>query len=670
MTSFLDTFIKQVTENRKHYQPVFHTPPLNRKDQRIHYNLEWKEPSKENLALKPEGDLTLEQAREAIDTKLWDYYESNNDSALLVRTYPGVGKSTAAIKLAQEIARQGKRVLYLMPRHAYWDDIISNSACDPELWYHWRPVHGTDDNDDPMCRYSTYSSVWMGKGYPLYKACTALCKHDGHIHKCPYRGQAKTEQRIIAGVHNHAITGMSINTFDIVIIDELPLSAFLAHKTIKRKDLDTGGHRQVTQLARELYKLSKTGDTYRGKALLDRIGYLLMQIYDNIELERGSWLPVIPEIKGPNDVYAARYFYIFDLLLLLLPEFVAWQKGMDTWLSRVYIDWQGAHMLMKHSPWQNLPDKLILLDATGRSHIYKLLFNREIEVFNPIIKRQGSYYQIVQRLNGVSQILDKEDNLTDQGNQLLLLSKAIARFKKYNHVAIVTFKRAVPYFSEVFGEERVMYFGGSRGSNQLQIDGIWPDCMIIAGTPSPPDNDIFNAASQLLFNPDKPELTRLKPFSVIQSDGRIFPVRTSQQREYNYIENGKAPYRQQGGFWRHDDLTAIHEQFREAELEQAMGRGRAYVQPCDVWLLSSVPIHDRMDGIYHTPNQVLDMPPLNWGRWLTLKENMGEFTSYEKVAEVANISSEWSKRWGKVLHNWKPKEYQVSKGGIHYERGS
>lgn len=697
MSSFLDRFIADIKlsrdlwENRSWSDAELVYPDG---EDRARWQIQWEPPSPNNLAVATPPYMTLSEGRQYISRELENYIsDPDRQDTVLVKSQPGTGKSYAAIALAQKYANEGKRVLYLMPRNNYWDDICTSPIVDQSLWYHWQATDSKDVYGDPMCKYHHQAKTWMSKGYSLIAQCKGLCKEDGYINHCPYRLQGRRKEPIIAGVHNHLVTGLAIKDFEIVIVDELFLSAFIEDRVIPDRFIDVGGQhavKEMTQLLQALTKSILDNRRIRAKALFEykfngsKLGDILTRVYENINLG-GSWLPVIPEIQEPDDVYKAGYWYIYDLLTLLTPEHIAWQKGMNDWLSRVYVDRGGLHLLKRASPWKDLPKKIIILDGTGLKDIYERLLDKPVTVIDAPIKRKGRIFQVTERLNGSGQIMGDKGikpfrKLSETGQSLLELADIITSskptdcgFESYRKIGVVTFKDAVPYFEALFGAGNVLYFGGNRGSNSFVSNEPY-DCIIVAGCPSPPDGDMIDIVAQVMFDPKNPAKSRIDPFQMIRTETGWQPVRSHTKQEYHFVNGeGLAAWRVHGGFWGYQDLQTVYSLFRECEVIQAIERGRTLLNECDVWVLTSLPLPVRLDGIFDTPNTCLNLPNgVHWERWIKLQRWLGNqdgFIPVKNVADFMGVSHEWAAGWCKSIQEWRPDRWQYVGDPRHVGRG-
>ena len=574
---------------------------------------------------------------------------------------------------------RGKRVLYLMPRHDYWHDIVGNSFTRIDMWHHWLSVDGTNEDGEELCRYACSAQAWSNKGYKLIDHCKALCQADGHMDVCPYRAQRRTPKRIIAGVHNHLTTGLAITDFDVVFVDELPISAFVDERYIQAKFLDIGARGKIADLIHSMMETCQTiqfGKELRGIDLLSKIAGHLPAIYDNINLA-AKWLPALPEVRSPEDVFTTKEWYIYDLLLLLLPEYYAYKAGKQSWLSRVSLTRGGLKLRQTKDLWAKLPDKIIVMDGTGDADVYGMLFRRSVVLINPPVQRTGRFFQITERSFNISAIARTQGDkavLTNSGEDLLELSQLITQskplfggaFGRYENVGIVTFKKVRHYFDALYGKENVLHFGGNRGTNAF----VGKDCVMVLGTPSPPDDAMVDLMAQLSFDNNEPANSRVEPYEPVRSpSGSMIPVRSIKPVQYQYSANGQVPSRTTSGFWNHPDLQAVYSMFREGEIKQSGHRGRPLTNACDVWLITSIPIKEHLDGIWESPNDCLNLPrDVHWSRWPSLKRWLLKETLFiptTKIAEVENVSRQWATRWVNSIAEWQPHVWEFTTDPNH-----
>lgn len=653
----MDAAILELLEELAHWQtpstPAPPPPPVE--STRVRYKLGWVEPPTEAPADK--SALTITEARHELQTAMSDYATSGRSrrDLLLVKAQPGVGKTYAAIQLAQQIAQNG-RVLYMMPTHDHYHTLAAFPHFQNDNWYHWRGYNAPrpDNESEPMCRFAPEAAVWMAKGYSLMSMCESLCPI--YRQECPYRCQGKQTEPVIAGVHEHSVTGLAIDEFGLAVIDEMPLRAFLSPKNIPLSDICPQSNSALPshELQIKLLSLAATsgrGNT-RGKALLDAIGDLLGDVYAQVEDAR--MLPAIPFLSRPEDVHKADSWYLPTLLKLLVSEWSLWKQGASSWMERVVLTTAGMTLYDRGKAWKKLPRRLIALDATANLTVYKQMFSgREIIEHTPHVQRQGSIYQVVSNYNGKGQMLEGGEP-TESAGKLLSVCQTICKRNGYTKPGVITFKNVAPLFAQWIGEDRVAHFFGQRGSNDLAD----ADALFVIGTPSPNDLTIMQSVTMLVDG-------RSEPFAAKQTDnGAVIPIRSVALRTYPYQIGGVVAARYVSGFWHDDDLQAMSDQYREMELLQSIHRARPLTRKVDVYLFSSVPIGEDLNGIYDHPGPLIGCPDsIYWENWLKIAPYLetADNVTNEALAAVAGVSvgTVGNGGWLDAIREQNPNEWEI-----------
>lgn len=666
---------------RFYWQGVVPIDPNSDAD-RVRATLEWSAPSKAVTEKVNSPGMDIDAGREKMRQELREFMNSG-DSVLLLRVDAGVGKSTALIRMSQAVARRGLNVLYLMPYHRYWQDIMNNDATDPGLWYHWQSIDGKTEGGDDMCRYSGAAASWTGKGYPLMELCKQVCKADGHIGRCSYRLQRRTPEKIKAGVHPHLVTGIAVDNIKLCVVDELPIGQFLPERIIKPSNIQVAPeytHSDTKTLLAILEAMTKGvrfGERLDGKRLLDAIGTILGNLYEKITLvsPKGNDLQQIPPVEDLDDVEKAGEWYLFDMLRLLIPEYYAWKNGLQDWLTRVYLSHDGIHLLQRKMPWSGLPDKLVILDATGKQEIYEKLLNRPVKVVDISTKRTGRIFQVTGRLNNITSVLDKKTGqLRKSGHEAAELIRLIrqskplgsGQFGKYRNIGIVTFKGIVEQLGENLKDlpgVSSVWYQGSRGTNVLE--GV--DCLVCLGSPAIPDNQIIDVFSQLNYEPGVPQDSAIRPFKRIEiGEGRSRPLRHAGIVEYFHInDKGESPKRYLTGFWDYPELQTVADLFTSDELVQAIGRGRIPFRDCDVWLLTSALTPLVIDKVYGDPSECLNMPVgIDWRHWASISKVLEsrDVIRATDLADATGVTRAWASHWIKIIAVW-DRSYSLSQMG-------
>lgn len=562
------------------------------------------------------GGKTIAALREELPERLREYLRSESKAVLLVKVPPGVGKTHAASQVAQEYAAAGYRGLWAGSRHNMFSEIASMPHFEPRRWYHWQPISGEIDGD-PACRYADYQAAWTQRGYGAMDLCWQVCEPDGHLKRCPYRRQERVRARLIFAQHQHLVSGIAIDKFRFAVVDELPLGAFVEDRLIKVEDLDVGATGPVGELIRRLQALAATAPDKRrvaGRALFDQVGDLVTDAIAACEINVGAPRP--PRIYGPTEALRAPHWYVFDMLELMDRERRAWREGWAAWNETVWLTRAGLHLLARSDPWDKLPAKLIVLDATAHHELYRLIFRREVEVYAPAAERLGRLYQVAGRQNGKGAALAKKGELSEAGRAMI--DAALQLTAGATRPGVICWKAMRPHVEKHF--DLVLTFGGLRGSNAMEAC----DVVVILGTYTPNQEAMLDLATAVTGE--------LRPFHELDEHGARKPIHRPVMRAYRLTEAGLAQVREiwpgaagverQIGEYAHPALRAIHEQLREAELVQAIHRARINVRAATVWLLTSTPTDEPVDALHEEPP--IAPAGIHWKAWTRLEPWLAE----------------------------------------------
>ena len=627
--------------------------------------IEWRESAREPLPPARELEDVRAELRDIIAQYANGEYEPGR--TLLVRLGAGGGKTYHAIAACQKIARDGVKILWSAAAHRMYADLERMDNFDSSLWHHWLPIHGSKGPDDPVpttCRFADAQSRWSKRGYQSMDLCKQVCAFDDHIKKCPYRVQAHEKKQIFFVMHQHLSSGLAIGDFDLCIIDELPLGAFVQDVRIPLAGLTVPGAAGAT--ARLVERVTNLVENVEkplfGKPLLDIIGPLLTGAYAEVELVEGM-VAEVPAVRGVDDVKDVPYFWLIPFLKLALLEHRAWLEDWQDWVSRISISSLGLTMTRGVDLWENLPEKRIVLDATGNPGIYKQIFGLDVAVYSPRIKRHGKITQMTGRLYPGGLLTDNGD-LSPGGKELISVAKLLSS-QYEGRTGVVCHMKVKKHFAEAFGYENVAYFYNNRGTNALS--GV--DALVVAGTPHPDLGSVLKIAAAL--DPD-----RITPFVRRNERGQAVPLFVDRSREYMvtdalYHANGdKTPWRMVKGYWDDPGLQDIYDQMREAEILQSLHRARPNLHDVDVWLLSAIPIDEPLDAIHDDPP--IGPPEIHWRAWLKLEPWLKKLwmtwdsatmpgIGYADLAEVVKRHPTWASRsgWVEAIANYSPAEWAM-----------
>jgi hypothetical protein len=529
-----------------------------------------KEP---NLVITQVDTLDVDAARRVISTAQQEYRTMTPLHMLLIAAPPGVGKTSIAVKLAEDEAAAGKRVLFLGPRHDLFLDILK-MARHPTWWFEWLPRQEGNDATGKLetCLYTEPMNKWVRRGYDAIDFCAngKICGW-GYINDgCPYHAQKRTLAPIVFGQHFHLTLGHPLlETFDMIIGDENPIGAFKHHWHFESRFIvppDMDPTKPMTELLHELRDACDREVQAEGPDLLNILGGAarVREICD------GYALPVDAAVLAPNLRSAAGvddlpYFHLPQLANLLLRESRAAEAG-EPYPPRVYIAKKRLHLLLRYQVNDRATTKIIWLDGTANQRLYEAMFQRPVEVVAPQVALKGKVFQVWSRTNGKGSLVN-DQGPTGKFDQLQQQIRRIIAKYGYKRPAIMTHKALAERFSEY---QHVGHFGATRGSNEF----VDCDALIVAGTPQPPLDEMHAEARMLFFD-------RTKAFTQTWSERDV---------PYAYDAGGYGWSYPVSNFYDDPDLAAVLWQRREAEIVQAAHRVRPVLQDVDIWLLTNIPI--------------------------------------------------------------------------------
>lgn len=650
--------------------------------------------------------LTVDEVRSELASVAADYAASKPDGILLVKVPAGVGKSHGLVQVAQDLAADGGRVLWAGQDHSAWDDLAQFPNFDPEIWQHWQGLLRCDAAGRPLCRYASSMQTWLARGYAARELCTRLCLGDGWMEAedgCGYWAQTKCGRPCVFGQHAHVVFGVPVERFSLAIVDELPLKAFVHERVIPWRTgvLPIHGRLRGRGTSGALFSAladvqwrCTDGAGLDGRALLDIIGPALRDIYAAIET--GFWqAPAIPEIFEPGDVAKAEYFFLHDLLAALALEFEAWRAGWPDWAHRVWATPTALHILGRHGLWDDLPRRVIVLDATAQEPLYKMMFRRRVvdeegevrwrqrgiaRTYAPRVARTGQLFQVTGRTYSKrqlykitrQQVTRHEDGREERSQTVAALPAlhdaastvaALARKHGARRVGLVTYQACEQLLREAIAGYGLAvasrHFYNVRGTNTLRD----VDLLAVVGSPTPQAGDLIKIATAL-------DAGRQRPFVLFGADGEPLPLFGLHEVEFRLTADGLAQWRQAAGVaeaagvvrlvggYEDDQLLAIHEQLRAAEVLQAAHRGRVNIQDVPVYILTSTPVLDEpLDGVFDTPPVGPDAIP--WRTWLrllawldTLPEGTRITTADVAAAARVDVDYARNKKWLAAIEQW------------------
>lgn len=542
----------------------------------------------------------LADVRAALPERLWEYVRREiTTTKLLVAPPPGVGKTFAAVHVAERAALAGMRVAYVMLRHDTFLDIQAASQAlggRPDLWFHWLPRHADhNQHGAPNCHWAGQITTWAQRGNASMKFCASICGHHYIAAGCGYHQQERDARRVIDGApqiiaiqHNHVSTNHPLLAeCDLVIGDESPLMSFCRPWTIPpagfQMERPHAGCSQETAalwaLTARLRKLMTPDQSLEGDALYHALGGASAI---------GSLLAACPTKDHPAPWTAEEpetmpWQWHTAAIPVMAREIKAMRLG-EPWMPRIRVDQDGMHVLLRRELSPDMPAKVIWLDATANVEMYRAVTRWPIEVHAPRVALQGPVYQVWDTLNTKAMALTADNQATERSKERARIVLEIIRRQGYCRPLVVTYRSLVETFGRLGIE--ATYFYANRGSNRYQDC----DAVIIYGTPQLPQSAL-ERAGQMLYS------ERMAPFRLEYAD---------QPQPY-----GGQPFAYPTpGYWDEPHIQGLLTMIREDEIEQSAHRVRPVSTPKPIWLLTGIPVPNLPVSVLMTTLDVLlfDLP--------------------------------------------------------------
>lgn len=588
--------------------------------------------------------VTVDSARALILAAMRDYVaEPHPREMLLIRARAGVGKTTAAVTIAEEQAAAGKRVLFLGPRHDFFQDILAISP-HQRWWYEWQPRK--IDGDATTCRYTHAITNWMDRGYAAMDFCERVCGWNYITNDCPYHAQKQQPEPIVFGQHQHLWSGHPIPA-SLVIGDESPLASCPWIWTIPVANVVPDGltyDNPLTELIYTLRSICRLPYETSGTALLDALGgpaavHALLSAVDIPE----TAVALTPTIHRAGDVDDAGYAHILKLIPLLQREAAAALAG-ESYPSRILAGFEKLRLLLRRRVAGSTPQHIIWIDGTGDPRLYETLFDRPVRVVDPPVAIRGTVHQIWGRSNHQGGVLARGDDgvkhVTERGAQLVQHIKSLIQQKGYQRPGVISYL-ALHTDADLAGVEQA-HFYAARGTNRLQD----VDALFVAGTPMPSVADIELSARMVFWD-------RMQPFDMTWSQ-QLMPYAGS----FTHLQ---APV---SGFWHDADLHTLLTQYREAEIEQAAYRSRLTTRDVDVWLLLNLPLNGLPPTSLLTIRRSLDAPDgISPWQWLDIRAFAAARRANNQLLSSADLVQQFAvtpttaRKWLTALVDHLPDEW-------------
>jgi len=567
---------------------------------------------------------TLEEARALMREEIGAYLSLEDPGyMLLVKALPGVGKTTAAVAAAEMAVEQGRRILYAGPRHNFFQDILA--ICQrPAWWYEWLPRQ--DENKETgkvrTCQYARQVEIWMSRGYRAMDFCSRICGWDYVNDRCPYHLQKKKKHPIIFGQHQHVVLGHPLD-FHVVIGDEYPIPVFCNPWKIPGRWVMPCNLPYTSPLMDMLFRLNmviQQGQRLEGEDLVRLMGtpQEVIEACEEFSMPANA-VVLAPEIQEADDVENVPYAYLQQFVPLLLREARLTAEKRE-FPHRIKAREDKLYLMLRRPLHENLPKHMIWLDATGVEDLYEACFGREVKVVDAKPELKGKVYQVIGRANGRSSLLDQKGNSTYRVGHIEDQVRHILARGNYQRPAVISFQGVIEQ-SEELNALANSHFYAARGTNQFEE----ADAMIIAGTPQPPTVGMIEMAKMIYFERDT-------PFDATWSTHPYW---------YSYLNSlGEGTEYDKPGFWGDTQLQKVLESLRECEIVQAAHRARPVNRPCDIWLLTNLPIKEIVLDEILTIRDLLKVPPtINVFKFCHFRQALRSLTSDRRFASMEEIGT-------------------------------
>ncbi len=600
---------------------------------------------------------TVEEAREWIRDTVTAYLNLQNpEHMLLIRAAPGTGKTTIMVDIAHQIASQ-RRVMYVAPRHDFFHDVLRAaqfSGHDPDLWYEWLP---RQEHNPETCQHAQAVNRWASKGYRAIDFCIGVCGNR-YMGECPYLAQKNVKNPLIMTQHPHVTLGHPLD-FGVVIGDESPLGAFLNKRYIATEDIIPQAmdwRNPFYPLVSAIAALTKEDRIIEGPELFapDALNGAdgVLELCEEFAVP----LNAVLDVDRPHSVAqaeAASVWYLHELSHLLRREATLAAQGRE-YPHRLLIGRGYLRIMMRHTSSEKLPPHVIWTDATGNKRIYEAMFQRPVLELAAEPKILGDVYQVVDRANGKSTLVDYDDdgnsNPSERAGQMNELIQRMVKEHGYQKPVTISFQD-----TEKLWATQADHFYGARGTN----DYADCDAIFVVGAPMPSVESLVRLAAMIFYERDTPFNTSWraenKPYDYIDKDGvgRAYPV---------------------GGYWGDEDLEAVVSIHREDEILQSAHRVRPILSPKDVWLLTNVPIPGLGPTILLTMRDALDAPEgVSIWNWADMMDALAEHDviTARTIADAIGVTRKTAKKYLDMLrgHGWRSYDPDVDGDVLVRKRG-
>ncbi len=470
------------------------------------------------------------EVRDQLYPIIADYVYSKRNSIKLLATPPGVGKSYVLVKIAEELARKrvqeiedslkGKEdqpktlnyctVAFLGLFKNGWQDIIAQGA-DLTLWFNQEAR-----NEDNCENLDNVNSI-ANKGYAAMSFCKFICPLSS---RCLYlQQQIERKKKPITYFRHPSLHTNVLDDYKYIFIDEDPTGQFDTPLIANQEDMrpvhdawDNMLDRRQTHILKQIVDATRLAmGTNAGLRNVISGSHFIALVDKQLEGKLSEYLEELPdEMIGnfqPSDLIQVDDLdnvptrVVEPLIQIYKEEWKGYARNSNTRLHLVAGSLELYHRVRIRD--FNKRKRIVICDGTPMLEKYKLIFGRDVEVYNPSLKSPNAdvtvYYgsdvtrstvnqalgwQMKRVIEGLpeTKILNLEGKEYDLGNIAVddtifenpvvrnCFKIALDKAKKHKNLLLVTYQGFVPYlryFLNKHGVTNVAYghYGSLRGTN-------------------------------------------------------------------------------------------------------------------------------------------------------------------------------------------------------------
>lgn len=398
------------------------------------------------------SNLSIDEIRNIIAKRSLDHIhkcnESGNIDYLIIKTFPGSGKTATTMKTIDEAKMNW---IYVCPFH----DIITDNLKFSKL-RSYRFTHLKGKKQDGVCMMPEYAE-YAKKGFNITPFCETRChwKHNGCIYY-ETRKEIESLPQSWAGVHSHIPTYLQsylydieyegrlmYNYYDVIIIDEFPFQVLYNQSIAQKKNIDN---------LRDV--ISYMNDSPEKVFVMNILNQLMLSS-EHIDINYKAIKTFLSQRNLDFDTFIEAYdsnlLYLVgnDIInkppirmLYQLKEIYDKNPSIDRLKWNIhyhsYDGWNRPGIYITTSnieKFQNLPLPIIALDATAKNSAWDALLNDRCKIEHIDLEYQNIYQLHTKARYPVSTWITRQNRtqfLSESGIRLAQLVQRICERKKYD----------------------------------------------------------------------------------------------------------------------------------------------------------------------------------------------------------------------------------------------